>query len=76
MDAVDDPLEIPAYARHEDHVEALAHASATQVVFVDRCVWYAELVERVTRPSFVLRIEPGVVDRDARQVDDVSRHTR
>jgi hypothetical protein len=74
--AVHDPLEVAAHARHHDHVEALAESPAPEVVLVDRSVRHGELIERVPRPPFILRIEPGVVDRDARKVERVRRRRR
>jgi hypothetical protein len=60
----------------DEHVEGVEAALARKRLVGDVGVRDAELIERVANPSFVLRLEPRVYERDARWAHVVRAHGR
>ena len=55
----------------DDHIEPIEHARVADLLFGNRGVRHAQTIEGVAHPALILRRNPRVHDRDARQRDGV-----
>ena len=67
---------IPARVREDQHVDAGELGAVPQLLGREVGVRDAQAVEDVADPPFVLRVDPGVDQADARRVQLVARDAR
>src|SRR4029077_18677796 len=72
FDIEDDRLRASAaLIRDHDDVVGVAQIALANPLLIYKVVADLEMIEGVAHPSNVLRVAPGAVDRQARQIDDV-----